>query len=481
MPHCSTVCVQAAETKQEGKTVENRITQGVIWKQILLFFFPIWFGTFFQQLYNTADAVIVGNFVGKEALAAVGGTAVILNLLVGFFVGIASGASVIISQRFGSGDRQGVSRAVHTAVALAIAGGAVIMILGILSTNWSLQLINTPADILEESRLYLQVCYLGMIPSILYNMGTGILRAVGDSRRPLYFLIAASITNIVLDLLFVVVLDMKVLGVALGTVISQVVAAALTMLSLTHTEECYKFNWRAMRFDGHILAQIVRIGLPAGLQSVMYSLSNLVVQGSINAFGTDVVAAYTAYGKIDSVFWMSMNSFGLSITTFVGQNFGAHKYDRVKKSIWQCIGLAFAATAILLGLIMPFGPILYRFFVQDAQVIELGMDILYYLGPVWPTYVLIEVLSGGVRGTGDSVLPMIMTCFGVCVLRVVWILGIATPFWHTLHGVLVCYPISWSLTSLLFLIYFLQGGWLRRRIRVQQAADEKRQQTEQTV
>ncbi len=452
--------------------MENRITEGVIWKQILIFFFPIWFGTFFQQLYNTADAVIVGNFVGKEALAAVGGTAVILNLLVGFFVGIASGASVIISQRFGYGDGEGVNKAVHTAVALAIAGGAVIMVVGILTTDWSLRLINTPEDILEPSRIYLNVCYLGMIPSILYNMGTGILRAVGDSRRPLYFLIAASITNIALDLLFVVVMRMGVLGVALGTVLSQIVAAALTMLSLIKTESCYHFDWKQMRFDGPVLAQIVRIGLPAGLQSVMYSLSNLVVQGSVNAFGTNVVAAYTAYGKIDSVFWMTMNSFGLAITTVVGQNFGARKYDRVKKSIWQCAGLAFLGTGLLLAVIMPFGHYLYRFFVPDAEVINLGMDILYFLGPVWPTYVLIEVLSGGVRGTGDSIIPMIMTCLGVCVLRVVWILGIATPLWPTLHGVLVCYPLSWSLTSLLFLVYFIQGGWLRRRIRIQEVEDK---------
>ncbi len=453
--------------------MENRITEGVIWKQILLFFFPIWFGTFFQQLYNTADAIIVGNFVGKGALAAVGGTAVILNLLVGFFVGIASGASVIISQRFGYGDANGVQRAVHTAVALSIVGGAVIMVIGILTTDWALRMINTPADILKDARLYLIVCYLGMIPSILYNMGTGILRAVGDSRRPLYFLIAASLTNIVLDVVFVVYLKLGVLGVALGTVLSQVVAATLTMLCLTHTGSCYHFDWKQMRFDSQILVQIVRIGLPAGLQSVMYSLSNLVVQGSVNAFGTDVVAAYTAYGKVDGIFWMTMNSFGLAITTVVGQNFGARKYDRVKKSIWQCTGLAFLATGAMLAVILPFGHVFYRFFVPDESVIALGMDILYYLGPVWPTYVLIEVLSGGVRGTGDSVLPMIITCLGVCVLRVVWILGIATPFWPTLHGVLACYPISWSLTSILFLIYFLQGGWLRRRIKAQQLEAEK--------
>ena len=449
--------------------MENRITQGVIWKQILLFFFPIWFGTFFQQLYNTADAVIVGNFVGKGALAAVGATSVVVNLLVGFFVGISSGASVIISQCFGSGDTEGVSHTVHTSIALSFVMGAVIMVVGILTTEPILYLIDTPLDIFEDSKIYLQVCYLGMIPLIVYNMGTGILRGIGDSRRPLYFLIAASLTNIVLDVVFVVFMHMGVLGVALGTVISQVVAAVLTMLSLLKTRPCYRFQWKKMRFDSAILGRILKISLPAGMQSVMYSLSNIVVQTSINGFGTDVVAAYTAYSKIDGIFWMSMNAFGLAITTFVGQNFGARKYERVKKSIWQGVALAFAGTALLLVIILPLGPILYRFFVPDQAVIDIGLDILYYLAPVWPTYVLIEILSGGVRGTGDSIIPMIMTCLGVCVLRVIWITGFAMQFWPTLHGVLTCYPISWTLTSTLFLIYFVQGGWFKRRIRVQDA------------
>lgn len=451
--------------------MQSKITQGVIWKQLLLFFFPVWFGTFFQQLYNTADAVIVGNFVGKGALAAVGATAVVLNLLVGFFVGLSSGATVIISQRYGAGDTEGVSRAVHTAVALALTGGTAIMVVGLVASPWALRLMNTPADIMPQAVLYLRVCFLGMVPSLIYNMGTGILRAVGDSRRPLNFLIAASLTNIGLDLLFVVGLRMGVLGVALGTVLSQCVAAFLTLASLTGTAACYRFEPKKLGFDPQVLGQVVRIGLPAGLQSVMYSVSNIVVQASVNGFGTDVVAAYTAYGKIDSVFWMTMSSFGLSITTFVGQNFGAKRYDRVKKGVLQCAGMAFAATGLLMALVLPFGSWVYRFFVPDAAVIADGLRILHFLVPVWPTYVLIEVLSGAVRGAGDSLLPMLMTSFGVCVLRILWIFAVAVPFWPSLQGVLTCYPLSWAFTSVLFLIYYLQGGWLRRRIRVQEAAE----------
>lgn len=454
--------------------MQNKITQGVIWKQLLLFFFPIWFGTFFQQLYNTADAVIVGNFVGKQALAAVGATGVVLNLLVGFFVGLASGASVIISQRYGANDPEGVSRAVHTAMALAITGGAAIMVIGLIFSPWALRMMNTPPDIMEPAVLYLRVCFFGMIPSLVYNMGTGVLRAIGDSRRPLNFLIAASLTNIALDLLFVIVLRLGVLGVALGTVLSQCVAAGLTLASLSGTGACYRFEVKKLGFDPEVLGQVVRIGLPAGLQSVMYSLSNIVVQASVNGFGTDVVAAYTAYGKIDSIFWMTMNSFGLSITTFSGQNFGARQYDRLKKGVAQCAGMAFLAAGVLMAVVLPLGPLVYRFFVPDPAVIEDGMRILRFLVPVWPTYVLIEVLSGAVRGAGDSLIPMLMTTFGVCVLRVAWVFAVATPFWPSLQGVLTCYPLSWSFTSILFLIYYLQGGWLRRRIRAQQLQDPLR-------
>ena len=445
--------------------MDNKIVNGVIWKQLFIFFFPIWFGTFFQQLYNTADAVIVGNFVGKEALAAVGATAVVLNLLVGFFVGLSSGSSVIISQCYGSNDFQGVQDTVHTTMTLSFVGGTILTILGVISTDFCLRLIHIPSDIFTEAKIYLMVCFLGMVPVFVYNMGTGILRAVGDSKRPLYFLIAASLTNIALDVVFVVYCDMGVLGVGLGTILSQLVSAILTIISLHTSEECYRFEWRLMHFHWPIMKKIVHIGLPAGLQSVMYSLSNIVVQTSINGFGTNIVAAYTAYTKIDTIFWMTMNALGLAITTFVGQNFGAHKFDRVKKGIWQCVGIAIAITAFLLAIILPLGPYFYRFFIQDAYVIEIGMEILYFLAPIWPTYILIEVLSGGIRGTGDSIIPMLMTCSGVCIFRIVYILFVATPLWPTLKGVLTCYPISWSLTSLLFLAYFLHGGWLKRRIR----------------
>ena len=275
-------------------------------------------------------------------------------------------------------------------------------------------------------------------------------------------------------MVLVAILGMGVAGAALATVASQCVAAGMTVMSLTHTTACYRFVPAYLQLDKEMVEKIVRIGLPAGLQSVMYSLSNSVVQTSINSFGTDVVAAYTAYGKIDSIFWMTMNSFGLSITTFVGQNFGAGQYDRVKKGVRQCALMAFVATGLLMAVTLAFGSALFRLFVQDAPVIRQGVEILHYVVPFWPTYVLIEILSGSVRGAGDSLIPMIMTSIGVCVTRILWVLTVVATVWHTLIGALACYPVSWSLTSLFFLAYYLQGGWLRRCIRVREAA-----QTEQ--
>ena len=441
----------------------NGITEGVIWKQLLLFFFPIMLGTFFQQLYNTIDAVIVGQFVGKEALASVGGpTAVIINLLVGFFVGLASGATVIISQYYGAQRSEDVSRATHTAMALAISGGALLTVIGIAIAPWSLRVIDTPEDMLADSVLYMRIYFAGTIPSLIYNIGSGILRAVGDSRRPLYFLVIGCLTNILLDLLFVVVFRMGVSGAAIATILSQTVCAALVVAALMRTSDCYRLILRKIRFSWDIFLEIIKIGIPSGLQSVLYSFSNIIIQSSVNAFGTDTVAAWTAYGKIDALFWMTINAFGISITTFVGQNFGARKYDRIHKSVRICTAMAMGSTAALSVFFCLLGEPIYHIFTQDSEVIRQGVVILRTLAPLWFTFVCIEVLSGAVRGTGDALIPTIMTCFGVCVLRVIWIYA-AVPHWNSIVAVVLCYPITWSVTSVLYIIYYLSGGWLRRR------------------
>ena len=444
--------------------MQNQITEGPILRPLLAFFFPILLGTFFQQLYNTVDAIIVGNYVGTAALGAVGGsTAIIINFLVNLFVGISSGATVVIAQHYGAQQGEDVYEAVHTAAALALAAGGVITIAGILLSGPALRLMDTPEDVMDYAVVYLRVYFCGTVASFVYNMGASILRAVGDTKHPLYFLMAACLTNIVLDLFFVVALDLAVLGVGLATVMSQVVSAVLVAVSLLRPGTVFSVVPREIRFHKDKLAAIVRIGLPAGIQTNMYTISNMVLQSCINSFGTVTVAAWTAFGKVDSFYWLISGAFGVSITTFVSQNFGARKYDRVKKGVLVCLGLTFGVTAVISLLFCGAAPALLRLFTNDAAVIELGHHVMWFTAPFYATFVCIEIFSGAVRGTGDSLKPMLLTCSGVCVLRVLWVL-LVLPHYPVLETVLVSYPISWTVTSLLYIVYYARGNWLRRGI-----------------
>lgn len=449
--------------KLPGGAKGNGITEGVIWKQLLLFFFPILFGTFFQQLYNAADAMIVGRFVGKEALSAVGGgTGTIIQVLVGFFVGLSSGATVIISQYYGAKRAEMVGYAVHTSIAFSLAAGAVIMAGGILAAPAALRAMDTPAEVLEPSLLYIRIYFAGIIGNLIYNMGAGILRAVGDSRRPLYFLIASCMTNIVLDILFVVVFRMGVAGAALATILSQALSAVLVLLALTRTKDMYRLELRKIRFDGRMFGRIIRIGLPAGLQSIMYSSSNVIIQASVNSLGTDTVAAWTAYSKIDSVYWMIISAFGISATTFVGQNYGAGKPERVKKGVRVCLGMSYGSTVVISLLLYYAGVYFYRLFTTDEAVIAIGIDMLRYLVPFYITYVAIEILSGALRGVGDCWIPMLLSCGGICVLRVLWIM-VAVPMRRDIYNIMFSYPLTWTVTSILFIGYYLLFSKMKRK------------------
>lgn len=442
----------------------NTITEGVIWKQLLFFFFPILIGTFFQQLYNTVDTIIVGQYVGTQALAAVGTTGTLINLLVGFFVGISSGATVIISQFFGGGDWKNLSKAVHTSIALALAGGLVVMALGLLTSRPSLSLLGVPEEILDDALLYLNIYYGGILFCLVYNVGTGVLRAIGDSRMPLYVLIVCCLVNIVLDLLFVVSFHWGVLGVALATVLSQAVSAVLVMLRLMCTNESYRVELKHIGFDRGILRNVIRIGLPAGLQSVMYSLSNLIIQAGINSFGTTVIASWAAIGKVDGFIWMVMGAFGISITTFVGQNFGAGHYDRVKRSVKVCLGMTLGTILALSAVILLFSRPLLGFFTGDAAVVETGAAFLQILGPSYFLFVFIEIFSGAIRGAGEALQPMLITTFGVCGLRFVWMLCVV-PFFPSMEMVAMNYPVTWLITAVVFTIYYLRMKWLDRCIK----------------
>ena len=437
-----------------NQNATNSITEGVIWKGLLSFFFPIMLGTLFQQLYNTVDTVIVGQFVGTQALAAVGGSAAqILNLIIGFFVGISSGATVIVSQFFGADDGDGVHRAVHTAMALAVIGGAIMTVLGLICAPMMLQWMDTPADTLEDSALYLRIVFLAMIPGMIYNVGASIQRAVGDSRRPLYFLIICCLVNVALDLLFVVGMNMGVAGVAVATAIAQIVSAVLTCASLGRAKGSYRLELRKVRADSQLLGETVRIGLPTGLQSVMYALSNMIITATINGFGTDTVAAWVALGKVDGLFWMILSAFGVSIMTFVGQNYGARRYDRVHRSLRVCIGLSLGASWLFSALFLIFGRSVFRLFTTEEAVLEIAVKMMLYMAPCYWLFVPIELLSGALRGMGDTLIPTIITALGICVFRVGWMFTVV-PGWHEIFAITVSYPISWILTASAFIIYY---------------------------
>lgn len=432
----------------------NEITEGIIWKQLLFFFFPILLGSFFQQLYNTVDAVIVGRILGKEALAAVGGSAsLIINLIVSFFVGLTSGASVIVSQFFGCGKKADVDNSVHTIYAFSIIGSIFIAIIGILLSPAILTLMNTPKELMADSIIYLQIYFGGIFFVFLYNTGAGLLRAFGDSKRPLYALIVCCFLNIILDLVCILVFDMGVAGAALATMLSQAASAFIVTWSLMRARHLCHFSIRKIKIHGKLLKSELILGLPGGLQYAMYSISNMIIQSALNRFGTDTTAAWAAYGKIDALYWMISGAFGIAITTFVGQNYGAGNMDRVKKSIRVCIGMDFTVSISMALLMILFRIPLFHIFVTDTAVVNIGTQMLLMMTPYYFTFVFTEVLSGALRGMGDVVIPMFITIGGICVLRILWIFFVV-PLHPTLPVTLLNYVLSWLLTSILFVIYY---------------------------
>ena len=446
-----------SDSKTETLKPADPITEGPIAKGILSFFFPILFGSFFQQMYNITDAIIVGRFVGKEALGAVGGgTATFINLLVGLFVGIANGASVVISQYFGAKDRENTHRAIQTAINMSVWGGALVMAVGLLTSRWVMTLIDTPAEILDMSVTYLAVYFTGTIPMFLYNVGASTLRSMGDSKRPLYILIAGCVVNIGLDILFVAVFRWGVAGAAWATVACQVFSAVLTLILLKKTTD---FSFHERGIDRNIFRMMLYLGIPAGIQGMMYSISNIIIQKAINVLGTDTVAANAAYSKVDSFFWMCINSFGVAVTVFSGQNYGAHNYGRVRKSMKVCLGMSAITAVIISAAFMLWGRTFLSIFTTDEKVLDIGVQIVYCIAPYFLTWISIEILSGTMRGCGQSLIPTLFTVFGICVLRVVWILCYF-PAHHTISGIMAAYPLTWTATSLLFWGYYLFGHWM---------------------
>ena len=443
------------------KTAARNITEGVIWKQLLSFFFPILLGTFFQQMYNTVDTIIVGRFVGTQALAAVGSTGALISLLNGFFVGLSSGATVLVSQFFGANDYPQVRRSLHTGIGLALVLGMIISFLGLCFGSQILQLMKTPEDCLEDAVIYARIFFSGAIASMVYNMGAGILRAMGDSRRPMIFLIITCFVNILLDILCVVVLKMGVAGAALATVLSQIISALLVTRVLLRLPETYALVLRQVRIDPMLLKRILGVGVPAGLQFVTFDLANLLIQSGINSFGSITMAAFAAYAKADMLTWMLSGALGVAITTFVGQNYGAQKYDRIYKSVRICLVMGVLLIGSCSAVIILLRHVILGIFTTDPEVIRLGAWLMLWVVPFNASFVPVEVFAGTMRGVGCSALPTAITGICACLFRVLWLFFVVSRF-HTLGVLMLCYPISWFLADTTFFIVYRRGKWLKK-------------------
>ena len=440
----------------EQRLDRKDLTQGVVWKKLLVFFLPIAAGTCIQQLYNAVDGLIVGRYVGTIALAAVGGSsAQIINLLIGFFVATTSGAAVVIAQVYGAGRDEDVRLAAGNALAVFALLGLALMAFGLIATPAMLRLLRTPADTLADSALYLRIYFLGVPFVLVLNMESNMLRSVGDSFSPFLYMVAGCIANIVLDAVFVLVFHWGVAGVAIATVLAQVLNMGLLTWKLLRTKESYRLSFRELKLKGVYLRNMLRLGIPSGLQSSMYAVSNMIIQVGVNSLGTVVVASWAMSGKTDGIFW------GAAITSFIGQNLGAGRQDRVKLCVKQGLILSFSVTVSLSALIMLLGKPLLHILTEDQAVIDTTYQIMTYFVPYYFTWTLIEVLSAVLRGAGDAVRPVVIIGLGICLLRIVWILTLF-QWVHTLLVLSLCYVVSWVVTSIAMTVYYRKGRWMQR-------------------
>ena len=435
------------------------MTEGSIWKNILLFSVPLILGNLLQQLYNTADSIIVGNFVGSNALAAVGSSGSPIFLLIGFSQGIAVGAGVVVSQFLGARDRQGAHISVHTSLALATILGAILTVGGIAISRSLLTAMNTPAEVLEDAVTYMQLYFGGVLFSVVYNMAAGILNAAGNSRRSLLYLGCASGTNILLDLILIAGLKMGVAGAAIATDISQLVSCVLSLRFLMRVDADYRVTAREVRVDRKMAAKIIRVGLPTGIQNMVISLSNILVQASVNGYGAAAMAGFAAYMKVDGFNILPIMSFSMAATTFVGQNFGAGQIDRVKKALWVTVALSFVYTVITGTLLLLAQDPIMHLFTGDETVVAFGRQAMHYFCPFYWLLGILHGLAGTVRGTGKSVPPMVVLLVSLCLFRIVWIRFALSAF-QGIDGVFILYPVSWALGAVLMILYTWRGSWL---------------------
>lgn len=420
---------------------------GPLFGKILIFALPIMSMNILQLLFNAADMVVVGRFSGSEALAAVGATGSLINLIVNFFMGLSVGTSVVVAQDYGADRPDAVSRSVHTSIIISVVGGFLVMVLGLVFCEPLLTMMGTPADIIDLSTLYMRIYFLGMPASMIYNFSAGILRAVGDSKRPMYYLVIAGILNVILNLFFVLVLHMSVDGVAWATTISQYLSMALILACLLKSEESIRLIPQQLRLDREKLGQIIRIGLPAGVQNLLFSFSNVLIQSAINSFGSTMVAASSAAANIEGFVYATMNAYYNAAITFTGQNMGARKYERIDTIAKVCTALTFATWILLGGGVMIFSGQLMSIYTTDPAVIDLGMMRMQIMMAAFFTCGIMNVFPGLSRGMGYSVLPMVVTLTGACLMRIVWLMTMFAWF-PTISMLFVSYPVTWALAGL---------------------------------
>lgn len=436
--------------------MDTDMTQGRIWPHLVRFSIPMAIGLLFQQLYNTVDTLVVGRFVGQQAQAAVGSTGPIINTVVGFCAGLSAGASVVISQRYGAHDQAGLGRAVHTTVALTALLSLLATVVGQLIISPMLAFMQTPEDVVAQSRTYLSIYFAGVSGILFYNVGSGILQAVGDSRRPLIFLMISAVLNTLLDLLFVLAFGMGVEGVAYATILAQMLSATLILITLSRSEGGYAIHWRRVRIHRESLMMILKIGLPSSIQSAVTAFSNVFVQSYINYFGSACMAGYGIYGKIDAFALIPVQSISLSSTTFVGQNWGAKQPGRAREGVRTATLMSLTATAFLGALVLALARPLMQFFSPEPAVVDYGVRFLRIVTPFYITMCFNQIYAGALRGIGDATMPTVIMVASFVVFRQIY-LAVTKALGLGFLAVALAYPVGWILCSTLLVLRYLRS------------------------
>ena len=441
----------------------HNMTEGPIWKQLLLFALPLMVGNIFQQFYNTVDAIIVGNYVSKEALAAVGTTGSVINAVISLAMGLSTGASVAISQYFGAGNRERLHAAVHTTVTMTLALSVLLTGIAVPMVPLMIKAMKTPPEVRADAATYLRIYFSGLTGLLLYNAGAAILRAVGDSRRPLYFLIASTIMNAIFDYVFVVWFHLAIRGVAYATILTQALAAGLTLTVLSRSHGDYRLIWRDLKIDKPILKLVLKLGLPTAAQQVVTSFSNVFVQGYINVFGTDTAAGWTTYGKVDAFALLPIQSLSMASTTFVGQNVGAGKLERARKGVSASMKVTLSVTAVLIVALNLLAEPLVRLFTQEDAVVENGLLFVRMMSPFYFLCCINQILAGALRGAGDTKAPMFIMLGSFVLFRQIYL---AVTSW--LSGakiwVALAYPAGWIVCSAILTVYYFKTDWGKNRV-----------------